>query len=73
MLDEELRQDDLVGPQRVVPILPVKHQVVLIVRICGEREVFTVTVSAGEMGAATRDSQSLGFQKFIKRKCEKPL
>lgn len=38
MLNEKLRQDDLVCPQRVVPILPVKHQVVLIIRICGKRE-----------------------------------
>lgn len=47
VLDEELRQNNLVSPQRVVPVLPVKHQVVLIVGIWGEtvreREVFSVT------------------------------
>lgn len=37
MLDEELRQDDLIRPQGVVPVLPVQHQVVLVVGVCMQR------------------------------------
>lgn len=33
LLNKELRQDDLISPQRIVPILPVEHQVVLVIRI----------------------------------------
>lgn len=57
MLNEELRQDDLIRPQRVVPILPVKHQVVLIIRICGERGggVFSVMELRGKMRTEKTD------------------
>lgn len=38
ILNEKLGQDDFINPQRVVPILPVKHQVVLIIRIYRDTE-----------------------------------
>lgn len=37
VFDEELRQDDLVGPQGVISILPVEHQVVLVVGVWRQR------------------------------------
>lgn len=33
ILNEELGQDNFIYPQGVVPVLPVKHQVVLVVRV----------------------------------------
>ena len=33
LLDEELRENHLICPQRVVAILPIQHQIILIIRI----------------------------------------
>ena len=33
LLDEELRENDLICPQRVIAVLPVEHEVILIVGI----------------------------------------
>lgn len=41
MLNEELWQYDLIRPQRVVAILPVKHQVILAIRVYSEKQLET--------------------------------
>lgn len=35
LLYKELRENNLIGSQRVVSVLPVQHEVVFIIRVCG--------------------------------------
>lgn len=44
IFNEELRQDNLVRPQGVVPVHPVQHQVILIVCVYTHRKTVVYTL-----------------------------